>query len=113
MADLSLILLENSSFNKKVNPNDDKIITDNDANTSNLTKVELTYTPKNPKINENDFFAMRGILGQYVIVVPERNIIVVRLGKKNLEKNNDRPKDFDVYLTEALKMFDSATFDYE
>ena len=48
------------------------------------------------KINENDFFAMRGILGQYVIVVPERNIIVVRLGKKNLEKNNDRPKDFDV-----------------
>ena len=65
------------------------------------------------KINENDFFAMRGILGQYVIVVPERNIIVVRLGKKNLEKNNDRPKDFDVYLTEALKMFDSATFDYE
>ena len=65
------------------------------------------------KINENDFFAMRGILGQYVIVVPERNIIVVRLGKKNLEKNNDRPKDFDVYLTEALKMFDSATLDYE
>jgi len=65
------------------------------------------------KINENDFFAMRGILGQYVIVVPERNIIVVRLGKKNLEKNNYRPKDFDVYLTEALKMFDSATFDYE
>ena len=56
---------------------------------------------------------MRGILGQYVIVVPERNIIVVRLGKKNLEKNNYRPKDFDVYLTEALKMFDSATFDYE
>ena len=65
------------------------------------------------KINENDFFAMRGILGQYVIVVPERNIIVVRLGKKNLEKNNYRPKDFDVYLIEALKMFDSVTFDYE
>jgi CubicO group peptidase (beta-lactamase class C family) len=55
------------------------------------------------KINENDFFAMRGILGQYVIVVPERNIIVVRLGKKNLEKNNDRPKDFDVYLNRSFK----------
>ena len=65
------------------------------------------------KINENDFFAMRGILGQYVIVVPNKNIIVVRLGEKNLEKNNDRPKDFDIYLKEALVMLESEKFDYE
>ena len=65
------------------------------------------------KINENDFFAMRGILGQYVIVVPERDLIVVRLGQKNLEKNRDRPKDFDVYLNEAIIMLDSERFDYE
>ena len=65
------------------------------------------------KINENNFFAMRGILGQYVIVLPEKNIMVVRLGQRNLEKNNDRPKDFDIYLKEALVMLESEKFDYE
>ena len=60
------------------------------------------------KINENNFFAMRGILGQYVIVLPEKNIMVVRLGQRNLEKNNDRPKDFDIYLKEALIMLESV-----
>ena len=51
---------------------------------------------------------MRGILGQYVIVLPEKNIMVVRLGQRNLEKNNDRPKDFDIYLKEALIMLESV-----
>ena len=60
------------------------------------------------KVNENNFFAMRGILGQYVIILPEKNIIIVRLGQRNLEKNNDRPKDFDIYLKEALIMLESV-----
>ena len=58
------------------------------------------------EFNNNSFFAMRGILGQYVIVFPEKNIILVRLGKKNLEKFNSRPKDFDIYIEEAFKMLD-------
>ena len=33
--------------------------------------------------------------------------------EKNLEKNSDRPKDFDVYLNEAIIMLDSVRFDYE
>tara|TARA_B110000503_G_scaffold141314_1_gene234428 strand:+ start:27669 stop:28817 length:1149 start_codon:yes stop_codon:yes gene_type:complete len=52
----------------------------------------------------NSFFAMRGILGQYVIVFPDKNIILVRLGERNLEKINNRPKDFDIYIEEAFKM---------
>jgi hypothetical protein len=47
---------------------------------------------------------MRGILGQYVIVFPDKNIILVRLGERNLEKINNRPKDFDIYIEEAFKM---------
>jgi hypothetical protein len=34
----------------------------------------------------------------------------VRLGEKNLEKDNNRPKDFDVYLKEALIMLESEKF---
>ena len=56
------------------------------------------------EIDNNKFFAMRGILGQYVIVVPKKNMIIVRLGERNNEKNNNRPKDFDVYFKESLKM---------
>jgi len=43
-----------NSFVKAVKPKDAKIITTIDPNTSSLTKVELTYTPTNPKINEKD-----------------------------------------------------------
>ena len=63
------------------------------------------------EVDKNKFFAMRGILGQYVIVIPTKNIIIVRLGEKNLEKNTSRPKDFDVYLKEALIMLESEKFD--
>jgi len=49
----SCLFLKNS-FVRAVKPKDAKIITATDANTSNLTKVELTYTPTSPKINEKD-----------------------------------------------------------
>ncbi|MDC3246356.1 beta-lactamase family protein [Flavobacteriaceae bacterium] len=60
------------------------------------------------EINKDIFFAMRGILGQYVIVIPEKNIIIVRLGERNNEKDNNRPKDFDVYFKESLKMLENS-----
>ena len=60
------------------------------------------------EINKDIFFAMRGILGQYVIVIPEKNTIIVRLGERNNEKDNNRPKDFDVYFKESLKMLENS-----
>lgn len=53
----------------------------------------------------NEIFYARGIQGQYVFVLPEKHMIVVRLGRK---RENDRgvnpPKDIYVYLDAALKM---------
>ena len=60
------------------------------------------------EINKNRFFAMRGILGQYVIVIPEKNTIIVRLGERNNEKDNSRPKDFDSYFIESLNMLEKS-----
>ena len=51
-------------------------------------------------INSEDFetpvFYMRGILGQYVIVIPEKDIVIVRLGRHRLPKpeGNAHPQDF-------------------
>lgn len=43
---------------------------------------------------------MRGILGQYVFVVPERNAVIVRLGTKRSETRSAQhyPDDIDVWL---------------
>jgi len=51
---VSGLFLKNSFVNA-VKPKDAKTITAIDPNTSNLTKVELTYTPIIPKINANQF----------------------------------------------------------
>lgn len=59
------------------------------------------------------FFSMQGHLGQYVIVIPEDNIIIVRLGHRNMDDRNDSPHPTDCYyyIEEALKMIsnDSAS----
>ncbi|MBU2938119.1 beta-lactamase family protein [Lacinutrix sp. C3R15] len=56
--------------------------------------------------NNKDFFMMRGHLGQYVIVQPEDNVIIVRLGH---QKSPDAgigayTKDISLYIEEAYKM---------
>lgn len=51
-------------------------------------------------------FYMRGHLGQYVIVIPEDQLIIVRLGNKEHKKTNTNPhsEDLFVYLDESYKM---------
>lgn len=53
-------------------------------------------------------FVMRGILGQYVITIPEDNIIIVRLGHQRGEKGDDPfSSDFYTLLEEAYAMLNS------
>jgi len=50
-------------------------------------------------------FMMRGILGQYVCVVPDRHIVFVRLGHKAGSKVGPHRTDFMAYLKELLKTY--------
>jgi CubicO group peptidase (beta-lactamase class C family) len=55
-----------------------------------------------------DIFAMLGILGQYVITIPEDDLIIVRLGHQREKiKVNSFPKDFYIYIDEAYRMLSS------
>ena len=56
---------------------------------------------KNKKI-----FYMRGHLGQYVIVIPQDDLIIVRLGNADLPSTSSNPHsdDFYIYINETYKM---------
>lgn len=57
-------------------------------------------------IGDKHFFMMRGHLGQYVIVEPSDNVIMVRLGhsKGTNNKVGHFTSDIDTYIEEAYKM---------
>jgi len=53
-------------------------------------------------------FAMRGILGQYVITIPEDNLIIVRLGHKRSNSfSNSYTSDFYTYIDETYTMLNN------
>jgi len=56
--------------------------------------------------NGKDFFVMRGHLGQYVITIPEDNLMIVRLGhlKGPSDGGDAFPDNFWIYIDEAYKM---------
>ncbi|MDR2773762.1 MAG: CapA family protein [Tannerella sp.] len=54
---------------------------------------------------------LRGIKGQYVFIIPEKNAIVVRLGHKRSDKETDDqhyPADIDIWLDAAFDMLDET-----
>lgn len=54
----------------------------------------------------NDIYYCRGILGQYIIVDPTNNMIVVRLGHdRDKVKDNNHPLDFLTYVAECRRLF--------
>ena len=55
------------------------------------------------KHEEHEVFYMQGILGQYVIVIPDLDVIIVRLGRTRGEKSNGiNPDDLKIWITEGL-----------
>jgi CubicO group peptidase (beta-lactamase class C family) len=59
-----------------------------------------------PDYKGHRIFYARGILGQYIICIPDRKMVVVRLGKKR-KKHDETPHPPDVYLyiDAALEMY--------
>ncbi|MFD0931968.1 serine hydrolase domain-containing protein [Psychroflexus salinarum] len=57
------------------------------------------------------FFVMQGILGQYVIGDPQKNILIVRLGHERESKSSEQvfPSDFYKYLNGAYQMMREAS----
>ena len=52
---------------------------------------------------QNIFYA-RGILGQYIIVIPEKKVVIVRLGKERGEVINNHPSDVRVIVDAVNKV---------
>ena len=54
---------------------------------------------------------MRGIMGQYIFAIPDKNAVVVRLGKSREDKYTKEqhyPADIDIWLDAALEMLDKT-----
>ncbi|SFI88015.1 CubicO group peptidase, beta-lactamase class C family [Kaistella treverensis] len=61
-------------------------------------------------INNNSaikHYYFRGLYGQYIIIIPEKNMVIVRTGmnkNENLDQKG-RPKEVEKYVHEAVKIF--------
>ena len=55
--------------------------------------------------DNHHIFYMRGILGQYVIVIPDKNIIIVRLGEVRSTDKEGKANDYPIFIEEVMKMF--------
>lgn len=65
------------------------------------------YLPAGQTGKGHNIFYARGILGQYIICIPDQKMVVVRLGKKREKQlpTEDHPKDVYTYIDAALKMY--------
>jgi CubicO group peptidase (beta-lactamase class C family) len=55
--------------------------------------------------NQPDIFYARGILGQYVIVIPSKKVVLVRLGKKRSSQIiNNAPAEVSALIDWGLKL---------
>ena len=57
--------------------------------------------------HDTHIFYQRGILGQYIIVIPEFDAVVVRLGHHRLKHRDAHSEDFHIIVEEVLAMMDN------
>ena len=58
-----------------------------------------------PNVSNTKAFYARGILGQCIIVVPENDLIIVRLGNKRGPKIGEQQSEVFTYIEDAIKIF--------
>jgi CubicO group peptidase (beta-lactamase class C family) len=58
-----------------------------------------------PNYKGHNVFYARGILGQYIIVIPDEKMVIVRLGEKRGEKIGVQVTDLASYIDAALEMY--------
>lgn len=59
------------------------------------------------EIDGHQIFYQRGILGQYIITIPDLNVNIVRLGHQRGPKVDAHSEDFKVIVEEVLSQFQS------
>ena len=65
------------------------------------------YLPAGQTGKGHRIYYARGILGQYIICIPDKKMVVVRLGKKREKQapTDAHPKDVFMYIDAALEMY--------
>jgi CubicO group peptidase (beta-lactamase class C family) len=60
-----------------------------------------------PNYKGHNIFYARGILGQYILCIPDQKMVVVRLGRKREKQKpgEDHPSDVYTYVDAALEMY--------
>lgn len=110
------LLLNNGSWNGK------QLISESYLKEAIMPDKELTFREYNEPNNCYGFqfwhltyrgmpvHYMRGILGQYVLVLPDKNAVIVRLGHKRSDTRTSQhyPDDIDTWLGAALEIIDAS-----
>jgi CubicO group peptidase (beta-lactamase class C family) len=94
---LGLLYLHNGVFNKKQIVSEkfvqESITAADIVNSSGVKISHYGYSWWFTTVNNEKVFYARGILGQYILVVPSKKLVIVRLGKHNPSKEEKSMHD--------------------
>lgn len=111
-ARLGQLILNNGSWNGK------QIISESYLKQALSPAIDLLDENKDPvdfygyqwwigKYKNDSLYYARGILGQYIVAIPAKNMVVVRLGhKRSTEKLNHHPSDMFDYIDLAYRIIE-------